>query len=69
MLVVWGTHREVVEVKEDSEAELAGESGTLCFDPRAAGGAWLSFPALEEIRDLREPRLTNVRLVLRYRCG
>ena len=26
ILVAWGTYREVVEIKEDAEAELAGES-------------------------------------------
>jgi hypothetical protein len=49
LLVVWGAHREVVEVKEDAHAALPENHKRFALNRRAIGGTQVSLPALEAI--------------------
>lgn len=67
-LVVWGTHRVVVEVKEDKEAHSpeAHAKFSVIEERLAVHGYHFRQWKSSEIR--AEPRLANVNLILRYRC-
>ena len=68
VLVVWGADQEVVEIKEDSEADKPENRMrfALIRDLLAEHGYFFRLWTRSEI--CAEPRLTNVGLVLRYRC-
>jgi hypothetical protein len=68
ILVVWGSNQEVVEIKEDSEADKPENRArfALIRDPLAEHGYLFRLWTRSEI--CAEPRLTNVGLTLRYRC-
>ncbi len=67
VLVAWGAHQEVVEIKEDAEAD-SPESRTrfgLIQELLAEHGLYFRVWRKSEI--CSEPRLTNAALILRYR--
>ena len=68
LLVVWGGHQEVIEIKEDSDADLPEnrERFELIRGLLAEHGYQFRLWKGSEIR--AEPRLTNANLILRYRC-
>jgi hypothetical protein len=68
ILVVWGGSQEVVEIKEDSEAAKPenGARFALVRDLLAEHG--YSFRVWTHSEICAQPRLSNVGLVLRYRC-
>ena len=63
-----GRQREVVEIKDDQEADKPENRARFALDPRAAGRARISFRVWTRSEICAEPRLANVGLVLRYRC-
>lgn len=69
ILVAWGSHREVVEVKDDTEADLPAnqERFALIRELLAEHGYYFRVWRRSEIS--AEPRLSNVGLILRYRCA
>ncbi len=67
LLVVWGTHREVVEVKEDAHAELPENQERFALIRELLGEHGYHFRLWKRSEICAEPRLTNVKLVLRYR--
>lgn len=69
ILVTWGTHREVVEVKEDSEADLAENRARFAFISELLAERDYQFRLWKASEIRAEPRLTNARLILRYRCS
>ncbi len=68
ILVVWGVNQEVIEVKEDVEAAKPENQArfTLIGELLAEHGYVFRLWKRSEI--CAEPRLTNVGLLLRYRC-
>jgi len=69
ILVTWGTRREVVEVKEDSEADLAENQARFTFISELLAGYGYHFRLWRKSEICAQPRLTNARLILRYRCS
>lgn len=67
LLVVWGTHREVVEIKEDAHAELPENQARFALIRELLGEHGYHFRLWKKSEICAEPRLTNVKLVLRYR--
>jgi hypothetical protein len=67
LLVVWGTHREVVEVKEDAHAELPENQERFGLIGELLGQHGYQFRVWKKSEICAEPRLSNVKLVLRYR--
>ncbi len=68
ILIDWGAHQEVVEIKDDSDADLPENQAhfALLHELLAEHGYVFRVWKASEIR--AEPRLTNVGLLLRYRC-
>ena len=67
ILVVWGTHREVVEIKEDAEAESPENQERFTLVRELLGEHGYHFRLWKKSEICAQPRLTNVGLVLRYR--
>lgn len=67
ILVAWGTHHEVVEVKEDSDAESPENQARFNLIRELLAGHGLYFRVWKKSEICAEPRLTNAALVLRYR--
>src|SRR5271157_488157 len=67
ILVVWDRHREVVEIKEDAEAELPENQERFTVIRELLGDHGYHFRLWKKSEICAEPRLTNVKLVLRYR--
>jgi hypothetical protein len=67
ILVIWGTHREVVEIKEDDEAELPENRERFTLIRELLGEHGYHFRLWKKSEICAQPRLTNVELVLRYR--
>jgi hypothetical protein len=68
ILVIWGTHQEVVEVKEDSKAELPENQARFKFIGQLLAEHHYHFRLWKKSEIFAEPRLTNANLILRYRC-
>ena len=68
VLVVRGPHVEVVEIKEDAEAELAENQSRFAFIRELLDDHGYQFRIWKSSEIYAEPRLTNVDMVLRYRC-
>jgi TnsA endonuclease N terminal len=68
ILVVWGANREVVEVKEDSEAEKPENQARFALIRELLAEHGYLFRLWKRSEICAEPRLTNVSLLLRYRC-
>jgi hypothetical protein len=67
ILVVWDRHWEVVEIKEDTEAELAENQERFTVIRELLGDHGYHFRLWKKSEICAEPRLTNAGLVLRYR--
>ncbi|MHB8656201.1 MAG: Tn7 transposase TnsA N-terminal domain-containing protein [Terriglobia bacterium] len=68
ILVIWGLHQEVVEVKEDSDADLAENQARFTFISELLAEHGYRFRLWRKSEICAEPRLTNANLLLRYRC-
>jgi hypothetical protein len=68
ILVVWGTHREVVEIKDDAEADLPESQQRFELFQELLGEHGYHFRVWRRSEISAEPRLANVGLLLRYRC-
>jgi hypothetical protein len=67
VLVVWGKHREVVEIKEDSEADAPENQARFALIRELLHEHGLSFMVWRKSEICAEPRLANATLILRYR--
>jgi hypothetical protein len=68
ILVVWGARREVVEVKDDQEAALPENRARFDLINELLAEHGYHFRVWRSSEIGAEPRLTNSRLILRYRC-
>ena len=68
ILVVWGAHREVVEIKEDSDADSPENQARFALICELLAEHGYSFRLWKRSEICADPRLTNVSLILRYRC-
>jgi len=68
LLVFWGTRGEVVEIKDDHEADLPENQGRFALIGELLAEHGYSFRVWRRSEICAEPRLTNSNLVLRYRC-
>jgi hypothetical protein len=68
VLVLWGAHREVVEIKEDAKAELAENQSRFAVIRELLEEHGYQFRIWKSSEICAEPRLANVSLILRYRC-
>jgi hypothetical protein len=68
ILVAWGANREVVEIKEDSEAAKPENRARFALVRELLAEHGYSFRVWTRSEIYAEPRLANVGLVLRYRC-
>lgn len=68
ILVIWGTHQEVVEVKEDAEADLGENQARFTVIGELLAEHGYRFRLWKRSEICAEPRLTNASLLLRYRC-
>ena len=67
ILVVWGANQEVVEVKEDSEADKPENQARFALIRELLAEHGYQFRLWKRSEICAEPRLTNVSLMLRYR--
>ncbi len=67
LLVVWGAHREVVEIKEDGEADLPENQTRFAKIRELLAEHGFYFRLWKRSEICAEPRLTNAGLILRYR--
>jgi hypothetical protein len=67
ILVAWGAHQEVVEVKEDSDAESPENQARFNLIRELLARHGFCFRVWKKSEICAEPRLTNAALVLRYR--
>jgi len=68
ILVVWGAYPEVVEVQDDSEAELPENQAHFALVGELLAEHGFHFRLWKRSEICAEPRLTNASFVLRYRC-
>jgi hypothetical protein len=68
-LVAWGSHQEVVEIKADREAELVENQDRFRVIGELLNEFGYHFRLWKQSEISAEPRLTNVGLMLRYRCA
>ena len=68
ILVVWGSSRQVVEIKEDSDADLPENRVRFELIRGLLAEHGYEFRLWKRSEICAEPRLTNVDLILRYRC-
>lgn len=68
LLVVWGTHQEVVEIKEDAEVASPENQKRFALLRQLLAEQGYQFLVWQRSEICAEPRLTNVGLLLRYRC-
>jgi len=68
LLVAWGTHRTVVEIKPDAEADLPENRARFELIRELLAEHGYHFRVWKSSEICSEPRLTNAGLVLRYRC-
>lgn len=68
LLVSWGARREVVEIKDDREAESPENQGRFALFGELLAEHGYRFRVWKRSEICAEPRLTNSNLVLRYRC-
>ena len=67
ILVVWRAHQEVIEVKDDAEAELPENRARFARIGGLLAEHGYQFRVWKRSAIMAEPRLTNANLVLRYR--
>jgi hypothetical protein len=68
VLVAWRTRREVVEIKDDREAELPDNQHRFALISELLAEHGYSFRVWRRSEISAEPRFTNSKLILRYRC-
>jgi len=66
-LVAWGKHRYVVEIKEDTEADLPENQARFALIQELLTEHGYHFRLWKKSEICAEPRLTNAGLILRYR--
>jgi hypothetical protein len=67
LLVAWGAHRHVVEIKEDAEADLPENQARFALIRELLTEHGYHFRLWKKSEICAEPRLTNAGLLLRYR--
>ena len=67
ILVAWGAHQEVVEIKEDSDAESPENQARFPLIRKLLADHGFYFRVWKKSEICAEPRLANSALVLRYR--
>lgn len=67
LLVAWGQHRHVVEIKEDAEANLPENQARFALIHELLKEHGYHFRLWKKSEICAEPRLTNAGLILRYR--
>jgi len=67
VLVVWGTHHEVVEIKEDTEADSPENRTRFVLIRELLAEHGFIFRVWKKSEICAEPRLANATLILRYR--
>jgi hypothetical protein len=67
MLIAWGSHREVIEIKEDSDADSAENQIRFRLIRMLLSEHGFHFRVWKKSEICAEPRLTNATLILRYR--
>jgi len=68
VLLAWGTYRELVEIKDDADAELPENQERFVAVKEALAGHGYEFRVWRKSEILAEPRISNSVLVLRYRA-
>ena len=68
LLVVWGTHREVVEIKDDAEADLPESQKRFALIRELLADHGYHFRVWRKSEISGEHRLANAGFLLRYRC-
>ena len=68
ILIDWGAHLEVVEVTENSDADLPENQSYFALLRELLAEHGYKFRVWKKSEICAEPRLTNVGLILRYRC-
>jgi hypothetical protein len=66
-LVAWGEHWEVVEIKEDAEADLSENQTRFALIRELLAEHGLCFRVWKKSEICAEPRMANVARILRYR--
>jgi len=67
ILIAWGTHQEVVEIKEDSDAESLENQTRFALIRELLAEYGFCFRVWKKTEICAEPRLENAALILRYR--
>lgn len=67
VLIVWGPRREVLEIKEDREADLPENQERFSMIAQLLAEHGYGFRIWRRSEICAEPRLTNASLILRYR--
>lgn len=67
VLIVWGSHREVIEIKEDREADAPENQRRFRLIGELLAKHKYGFRIWKASEICAEPRLTNATLILRYR--
>jgi len=68
ILIVWGANREVIEIKDDSDADLPENRVRFDLIRELLSEHGYQFRLWKASEISAGPRLSNVALVLRYRC-
>ena len=68
IVVIWGAHREAVEVKDDKEAQSPENQARFRQIKESLAENGYHFRLWNKSEICAEPRLANASLVLRYRC-
>jgi hypothetical protein len=68
ILVAWGSHREVVEIKDDAEADLPANQERFALIRELLDEHGYHFRVWRKAEICAEPRFSNVAVILRYRC-
>jgi hypothetical protein len=68
VLVAWGLNQEVVEIKEDRDAELSENQERFGLIRELLAEYGYHFRVWKRSEICAEPRLTNANVLLRYRC-
>lgn len=67
VLLAWGTHYELAEIKDDAEAALPENQERFAAIKEALAEHGYAFRVWRRSEIIAEPRMSNVTLVLRYR--
>ena len=69
ILVAWDSHREVVEIKDDAEADLPANQERFTLIRGLLDEHGYHFRVWRKAEICAEPRFSNVAVILRYRCA